>query len=94
MKFLSKVIGVFLVIFAVAFYQAEPTQKRHHPHSYKIHHRGNHKMKFKRVAYHKAPRHYYKKHYYRPARPYRHYTHKRYRQPRVYHSRPVVVVNL
>lgn len=94
MKLLSKVIGVLFIVFAVAFYQAEPTQKRHHPRSHKNHHRGHHKMKYKRVAYHKAPRHYYKKHYYRPARPVRHYTHKRYRQPRVYHSRPVVVVNL
>jgi hypothetical protein len=43
-------------------------------------------------VYYKAPKH-YKKHYYKPARPY-HYSHKKNRHPRVYHSRPVVVVNL
>ena len=93
MKMLTKIIGLFLIVFAITFFQAEPIQKRHHHGPHKKHyHRGPHKVKYKKVVYYKAPRH-YKKHYYRPARP-RHYVHKKYRHPRVYHSRPVVVVNL
>lgn len=91
MKILSKVIGVFLIVFSIVFYQAAPLQRGHHHGPYKKHyHRGHYKPKYKKVVYYKAPRH-YKKHYYKPVRPY--YSHK-YRHPRVYHSRPVIVVNL
>jgi len=96
MKVLFKAIGLFLLIFSFAFYQASPIQKRHHgPHKGYYHgHRGPHKMKYNKVVYYKAPRHHYKKHYYKPVRPYGHYTYKRYKHPRVYQSRPVIVVNL
>lgn len=92
MKVLTKVIGLFFIVFAVTFFQAETLQKRHHgPH--KKHYRGHYKTKYKKVAhYHKRPKHYYKKHNHRPVRHYKHYSHKR--QPRVYQSRPVVIVNL
>lgn len=92
MKVLTKVIGLLFIVFAVTFFQAEPLQKRHHgPH--KKHYRGHYKPKYKKVAYYRnGPKYYHKKHYYRPARPYKHYSHKRH--PRVYQSRPVVIVNL
>jgi hypothetical protein len=92
MKFLSKIIGVFLVVFAVVFYQAEPAQ-RHHPGPHKNHYRGHHRPKFKRAVYHRpAPRHYYKKHYYRPVR-HRYHPHKRYKNHRIYRSRPVIIIH-
>ncbi|REC49847.1 hypothetical protein DRF62_19365 [Chryseobacterium piscium] len=93
MKLVTKVIGLFLIVFSIVFYQAAPFQRGHGHGSHKKHyHHGHHKPKYKKVVYYKAPRH-YKKHYYKPARPY-HYSHKKNRHPRVYHSRPVVVVNL
>lgn len=93
MKLVTKVIGLFLIVFSIMLSQAAPLQRGHGNGPHKKHHyHGHHKPKYKKVVYYKAPKH-YKKHYYKPARPY-HYSHKKNRHPRVYHSRPVVVVNL
>ncbi|UZT98511.1 hypothetical protein ODZ84_02770 [Chryseobacterium fluminis] len=96
MNFLTKALGFFLIIFCFAVYEASPMQRGHgrghgHGPKYSKHrYHGPHRPHYRPVAYHRPPGHFYKKRYYKPVR-HRHYSH---RPQRVYHSRPVVIVNL
>ncbi|WP_139166274.1 hypothetical protein [Chryseobacterium soldanellicola] len=96
MKVLKKIMGLFLIVFSFALYQASPMQRGrghgygHGPKHSKHYYHGPRRSYYRPVVYHRPPRHYYKKHYYRPVR-HRYYSH---RPHRVYHSRPVVVVRL
>ncbi|MDO3423712.1 hypothetical protein QWT87_02350 [Chryseobacterium sp. APV1] len=98
MKMLTKILGIFLIVFSFALYNAAPLQRGHghgRGHGYghgpkKHYYHGPKRTYYRTVLYHKPPRHYYKKHYYRPAR-------RIYYAPRpqrVYPARPVVIVNL
>ena len=92
MKMLTKIIGLFLLIFSFAYYQASPVQRRPH-HGPPKHYYHGPRPHYRPVAYryHRPARHYYRPtHYYRPVRPHR-YSH--YRRPHV-SNRPVVVVRL
>ncbi|MDQ0594110.1 hypothetical protein QFZ37_002479 [Chryseobacterium ginsenosidimutans] len=90
MKILTKIIGLFLIVFSFAYYDASPLQRGHRHGPPKHHYSGPHRPHYRKVVYHRPPGHYYKKHYYKPVR-HRYYSH---RPHRVYHSRPVVVVRL
>lgn len=97
MKMLTKILGIFLIVFSFVLYNAAPLQRGHghgrgygYGHGPKKHYRGPHRTYYRTVVYHKPPRRYYKKHYYRPARR----VYYAPRPQRVYPDRPVVIVNL
>ncbi|MFY7845987.1 hypothetical protein [Chryseobacterium gambrini] len=96
MKMLTKILGLFLIVFSFAYYNAAPLQRGHgrghgHGHGPKKHYyHGPHRPHYRTVVYHRPPKRYYKKHYYRPVRR----TYYAPRPQRVYQSRPVVIVNL
>ncbi|MCY1661888.1 hypothetical protein [Chryseobacterium sp. SL1] len=96
MKMLTKILGLFLIVFSFAYYNAAPLQRGHgrghgHGHGPKKHYyHGSHRPHYRAVVYHRPPKRYYKKHHYTPVRR----TYYAPRPQRVYHSRPVVIVNL
>ncbi|MCS3869999.1 hypothetical protein J3D55_002915 [Chryseobacterium ginsenosidimutans] len=94
MKIVTKIIGFFLIVLSFAYYDAAPLQRGHgHGRGHgpsKHYYGGPRRPHYRKVVYHRPPRHYYRRDYYRPVR-HRYYSH---RPHRVYHSRPVVVVRL
>lgn len=86
MKVLTKIVGLFVFVFFLAFSQAAPIQWGHGHGPKKHHYQRPHRPHYKKVKYRRPPGHYYKRHY-RPVK-YRYYS----RPHRAYYNRPVVVV--